>query len=419
MNHQEMYEAAFNAKVEQFREKDFYPQLREQADKALNWHTGGGLIPVQAQDFINRIIVIPAAEIEQWAKGESLLTWPQAAIDYGIEKAVVETYLRYAESRGVSLSPHDKDILGKGGFSAMDETAAGGTANAVSQNNDAPAQVSEPAQSANAPLMENQYVQELFSIMQDNGKDTKGLAELIGRVGEMEGFVTRAEQKIADMKSQLAEMKEAQGHPVRTALQSAIKALETKVAEVKERISELKTAIIDGCKTAVEAFKEKGAAALSGIAKFFHIKSALKAIDKTADSDIATCDRAVANINKFAQNYHEVGRGVKNMGLIIIGREPVDQKKENGKLAAAMALPYKAHKAALNGIKKAIGAMEKGLAQLDASVESQRAGRAIEKNPAERKMGIIGELEANIAMLAAQDRERAVPDKSRQKEAAL
>jgi hypothetical protein len=275
------------------------------------------------------------------------------------------------------------------------------------------------AQSANAPLMENQYVRELFAIMRDNGKDSKGLSLLIGHVGEMESFVTRAEQQISAMKSQLAEMKEVQNHPIKTALTNAIKALETKVAEVKERIGELKSAIIDGCKSAVDAFKEKGAAALHNIAKFFHIKGALKVFEKGVDGNIATCDRAVANINKFAENYHEVGRGFKNMGLIIAGREPIDQKKENGRLAKAMSAPYKAEKAAMSGIKKAVGAMEKGLALLDASVEAQRARRDIERNPAERKIGIIGELEANIAMLAAQDRERAVPDKSRQKEAAL
>jgi hypothetical protein len=280
------------------------------------------------------------------------------------------------------------------------------------------AQATAP-QSNDAPLMENQYVQEIFAILRDNGKDSKGLSALIGHVGEMERFVTRAEQQISAMKSQLAEMKEVQNHPIKTALKNTIKALETKVAEVRERIGELKSAIIDGCKSAADAFKEKGVAALNNIAKFFHIKGALKAVEKGVDGNIATCDRAVANINKFAENYHEVSRGFKNMGLIIVGREPVDQKKENGSLAAVMSAPYKAEKAAMNGIKKAVGATLKGLVQLDASVEAQRARRDIERKPVERKPGIIGELEANIAMLAVQDRERAVPDKSRQKEAAL
>jgi hypothetical protein len=286
--------------------------------------------------------------------------------------------------------------------------------NSASESAATPQAQESVAQANTAPLAENQYVQELFSILQDNGKDTKGLSAIIGHVSEMESFITRAEQKIAEMKSQLSEMKEVQNHPVKTALTNAIKALETKVAEAKERIGELKTAIIDGCKSAVDAFKEKGAAALNNLAKFFHIKGALKAVDKSVESTIATCDRAVANINKFADNYHDVGRGFKNMGLIIVGREPVDQKKENGKLAAAMSAPYKAEKSAMNGIKRAVGAIEKKIAQLGASVEAKQARRVAEKKPS-----IIDELEANITMLAAQDRERAVPDKSKQKEAAL
>ena len=108
------------------------------------------------------------------------------------------------------------------------------------------------------PLSENQYVKELFSILQDNGRDTSGLSALIGHVGEMENFIKRAEDKIADMKSQLSDMKEVQNHPVKAALQTAIKTLETKVAEVRERLSDLKNNIVEGCKNAVAAFKERG-----------------------------------------------------------------------------------------------------------------------------------------------------------------
>ena len=263
------------------------------------------------------------------------------------------------------------------------------------------------------PLAQNEYVQQLFGILQDNGRSTAGLSALLGHVSEMEGFVTRAEQQISAMKSQLAEMKEVQNHPIKTALTNAIKALETKVAEIKERIGELKSAIIDGCKSAVDAFKEKGAAALNNIAKFFHINGALKAADKSVDSTIATCDRAMANIQTFSREYHETGMHLKNMGRVLTGKPPIDAAKESGKFAAAMSAPYKAEKTAMNGIKKAVGAMSRRIEQLDASVESKRAHRAVEREPAERKPGIIADLEANIAMIAQRDRERVIPDKTK------
>jgi hypothetical protein len=113
MNHQEMYESAFNAKVDAFKDKDFYPALREQADDALSWHTGFGLNQIHASDFIDHLIVMPAAEIEKWANGESPLMWPQSVKDYGIEKAVAETYLRFAQKQGASLSARDSEILEK------------------------------------------------------------------------------------------------------------------------------------------------------------------------------------------------------------------------------------------------------------------------------------------------------------------
>jgi regulator of replication initiation timing len=230
-------------------------------------------------------------------------------------------------------------------------------------------------QSNNAPLAENQYVQELFSILQDNGRDTKGLAALIGHVEGMENYIKRAEDKISDMKSQLAEMKEVQNHPIKTALQNAIKTLEHKVAQVREQISELKINIVEGCKNAVTAFKEKGATALTNLAKFFHIKGALKAIDKDITQSVETCDKAVANINRFSLEYHSAGRAIKNMGRMFVGKEPVDAKKEAGKLAKTIAAPYKAEKAVLNGIKKAV---DKAITALD-GMETRQAEKKAER----------------------------------------
>ena len=254
------------------------------------------------------------------------------------------------------------------------------------------------ANSGNSPPLEqNEYVQELFSILQESGKDTNGLAALIGHVSEMENFVKRAEDKIADMKSQLAEMKEVQNHPVKTKLQKAIRSLENTVAEMKERITELKANIIEGCKSAVEAFKEKGAAALNNLAKFFHIKGGLKAIDRVAEQSVKQCDKAIANVNGFAANYHEAGRAIRNMGLIIIGREPVDEKKENGKLAKAAAAPYKAEKAAMSGIKSAV---DKAIVALDGMEERQ----ADKKQEHVKKPSILEALEESKALAAEHNR---------------
>jgi hypothetical protein len=227
-----------------------------------------------------------------------------------------------------------------------------------------------PAEVGN--LEKNEYVSQLFSILQDNGRDTSGLSALIGHVSEMENFVKRAEDKISDMKSQLAEMKEVQNHPVKTALRNAIRSLETKVAEVRTQLAELKTNIIEGCKSAVEAFKDRGISALNNLASFFGVKKGLQGWKKDIDGIIKADDKAVARIEAFAAEYHSGTNALKNMGRIIIGREPIDAKKEAGKLAKTLSVPYKAQKTAMTGLRKSLDKAIAKLEQLESTAVKQR-----------------------------------------------
>ena len=261
-----------------------------------------------------------------------------------------------------------------------------------------------------APLSENRYVQELFSILGDNGKDTTGLAALLGHVSEMESFVKRAEDKIAEMKSQLAEMKEVQNHPVKTALQNAIKTLERKVAEVKEHLGELKAGIIEGCKNAVAAFKEKGAAVLNNLASFFKVRDNLEGWKKNINSTIRIDNAAIAKIEAFSVEYHSVGRHFKNMARVAVGKDPVDTQKEAGKLAKALSAPYKAQKSVLvrlqGKIDKAIAQIEK----LDTAQSEKKAERAREKKPS-----MLAKLEANKGRVEQAKRESPIPERAKAK----
>jgi hypothetical protein len=265
-------------------------------------------------------------------------------------------------------------------------------------------------ETVSAPLAENQYVQELFSVMQENGRDTSGLSALIGHVSEMESFVRRAEDKIAEMKSQLSEMKEVQNHPVKTALQNAIKTLEQKVAEVKERITELKHNIVEGCKSAVEAFKEKGAAVLNNIAKFFHIKGALKAVDRDVVRSIMICDKAIANINAFAGEYHSAGRAIKNLARIAVGKAPVDAKKEAGKFARAVAAPYKAQNIVLRGIKKSVN---KAITALEAAAEREAERKNERQAERSDRPDMLAKINKNKERVEQQKREAPEIDRAK------
>ena len=266
----------------------------------------------------------------------------------------------------------------------------------------------------NTPLAENQYVQELFSVLKDNGRDATGLAALIGHVSEMESFVKRSEDRIAEMKSQLAEMKEAANHPVRTALQNTVRNLESKVAEIKEQIGELKASIIEGCKNAVAAFKEKGASALDKLASFFKIKDGLQGLQKSIDKAVSIDDKAIARIGAYAKEYHTAGQALKNMARIAVGKEPIDAKKEAGKLAKAIAAPYRADRAILLAMRKSAGKALAKLDQLETGVAARHAEREIAKKPS-----LLGELQKNIEAVEQMKREAPIQERAKTKGAEL
>jgi thymidylate synthase len=242
----------------------------------------------------------------------------------------------------------------------------------------------------------------------------------------MENFVKQAENKISDMKSQLEEMKEIQNHPIKTALKNTIKALETKVAAIKEQIGELKANIIEGCKNAVAAFKEKGISALDKLASFFRVKTCLEKMKTSTVAAVKECDKSVAKIETFSKQYHTAGRAVKNMLRMVVGKEPIDAVKESGKLAKVMCAPARAEKACMLGIHKSCNSMLEKLEQLNQRADAKREEKATGGDKGEKpaaitkKPTLMERLEEKKELVRQLDLERAVPGRGTiTKEAAL
>ena len=316
-----------------------------------------------------------------------------------------EEYVLSAEDFvGVEFTAQEKVIerTAEHDGSEIDYTVEGGTT-AMNENN----YIGEP-------LAENDYVQQLFGILSDNGRDTSGLSALLSHVSDMETFVKSAEDTISTMKAQLSEMKEVQDHPVKTALQNTIRSLEVKVAEVKERLVELKSNIVEGCKNAVNAFKEKGISALDKLASFFHVKDNLQDWKKNIQFVIQSDSKAIAKIEAFSAEYHSAGRAVKNMARVAVGKKPIDAKKEAGKLSKVMTAPYRAQAVALNGLKKSIDKAVAKLDDLEANAAERREQRSIEKKPS-----VLGALAANKERVERDKLEMPVPQKAQVKGAAL
>ncbi len=146
------------------------------------------------------------------------------------------------------------------------------------------------------PLMENEHVKELLAIMEANNvPDRKDLLAVLNQVSAMEKQLNAAVTELAAMRRELNEARE-QAHPVKIALQSAVSTMEKNVAVLRERLDKVKQNIIDGCKNAVAAFKEKGIVALDNIPRFFKVRPVLEAMRDDLGKSIRFNEATISNI---------------------------------------------------------------------------------------------------------------------------
>jgi predicted nuclease with TOPRIM domain len=219
------------------------------------------------------------------------------------------------------------------------------------------------AKNTGTPLMKNKHIKELLEIMKANRMSgTKDLHTIIGYVSAVERKLAGMENEMKAMRQELETMRD---QPQRKALQSVITALQEKISKLREQLNELKQNIIDGCKNAVAAFKEKGLSALRNITDFLHIRPGLESIRNNLDRGIRQDDAAIAKIEAVSAEYHKAGRHIKNMGRAMAGKEATQEVKPSGKLAKALEAPYRADRACLAAMRKSVNAAIGVVARLD------------------------------------------------------
>ena len=220
-----------------------------------------------------------------------------------------------------------------------------------------------------APLLENEHVKELLSIMEANNVPThKDLLAVLNQVGAMERQLDAAVRELAAMRRELNEARK-QTHPVKTALKIAVETLDKNVAALRERLDAVKQNVIEGCKNAVAAFREKGISALDNIARFFKVRPVLESMRDDLSKSIRFSDATISNIELVSTEYHEAGRHIKNMVRAMAGKEAIQDAKAVGKLAEALKAPFHANLACLSAVKKSVETALSRLAVLEQSAE--------------------------------------------------
>jgi chromosome segregation ATPase len=197
-------------------------------------------------------------------------------------------------------------------------------------------------QKQSPPLSQNKDVKALLAVL--DAHKSPGAADLramLGNVARMEVQLAAAVSEMAAMRRELAAIRE-ENHPLRKVLQNAINALQEQIRALREQIDTLKTAIIEGCQNALTAFKERGAAALDGVARFFKLRPALEKMAGTLEQAEQRNARAVERIEAISAEYHKAGQHLRNIRRAIAGKDPLPDPKPVGKAAAAISAPFKA-----------------------------------------------------------------------------
>ena len=218
-------------------------------------------------------------------------------------------------------------------------------------------------------LLENEHVKELLAILEaNNAPDRKDFLAVLNQVGAMEKQLDAAVNELAAMRRELNEAREL-AHPVKTALQNAVKTLEKNVAVLRGRLDAVKRNVIEGCKNAVDAFREKGISALHNVTRFFKIRPLLEAMRNDLNENIRFDEAAISKIEAVSAEYHEAGRHVKNMARALAGMEFVRDTKSAGRLTRALEAPFKAERSCFVSMKRNVESALSGLASLEKSSE--------------------------------------------------
>jgi predicted nuclease with TOPRIM domain len=215
----------------------------------------------------------------------------------------------------------------------------------------------------------NDILKELLTLL-ENSEQRGSIAALINHVTEVEKMAKQAESQIAAMQERLDGLE--QYTPLKAQLEKAIETLKDKLQDILKVLNDIKQKIIDGAKKAIESAKDTGTIALVKVTDFMDLKGELEALRKDVFISVRECENTLTRIDRYAEEYHAAGKHIKNMARVAVGRTPNAQQKEVGKIAKAVGMPFRTHKAIVQGIGKRVNAMISGLENLEKAAERAR-----------------------------------------------
>lgn len=233
------------------------------------------------------------------------------------------------------------------------------------RDKDSPVAVSDVTGSR--PLLAHSAVKEFVSLMDaNNSPDRVEVIALFRQIAEMEKLLGEAVKELSAMRKELAAVKES---PHKASLKKVVNGMEQSVAHLRERLNDVKESILYGCKQSVAAFRAHGISALNHMADFFHLRPALEALNREANKAIDHNEKSIANLHKAGVHYHEAARSFRNVGRVLLGREPLKEAKSSGSLIRMIENSYKRQLVVFSNVKRLTTSLLNTLQRMEKSVQ--------------------------------------------------
>jgi len=258
--------------------------------------------------------------------------------------------------------------------------------------------------------MQDASVRELFGILRGSNIDARDLANIVGSITSIEMQLSDAMKDLTAMRRELATMRYENSHPVKLALEKAARSLSEKIRGIFAKLKAVKAGIINGCKRAIAAFRDRGVSALGGLTEFVHVKPALESLRESINDGIRSSQASIARIEKVSAEYHAAGRAIRNLGRAIRGQELVPEIKPNGTLARLAVAPFQFQQRKLADSLRTVNQALAGLDRLEKAAER----RAEQRGPSLQER-------MNAAKVKVEQEKRDAPEqqRSRQSEIAI
>ena len=227
----------------------------------------------------------------------------------------------------------------------------------------------------NFPIQQDEHVKAYQKILNENSRSDPNIDALLDYVARMEKILAQSNKNISEMQNQLSELKEIQKHPIKAELNNIVCSIQQNADAAKSWLEKLKESIIQWCKSMVEKVKDMGVSALDKAASTLKIQNCLEGIAKCAAKENDLSGKAIKDMENFATEYHKAGRAISNMGRALIGKEPIDGAKQNGKLLKIMSAPHRANKSLAAKIERTTYRMAKSLDDFHTQEQIKRLDR--------------------------------------------